>query len=339
MSDIRPVDPHDDAAFDAWHEVYLASQLHGRGDWASPWQREELRAQVQAPSTLRSNTVYAGWSAGRLVSAGWLAMPLRDNLDRAYLAVDVAPGDRRSGHGAAMLAHLEQLALAEGRTVIGAETSWGLESGAEGEGDPGREFLVAHDYTLMLGDVQRQLDLPVADGLLDELAASAAGHHAAYTLRSWVGPVPDDLAESWLALSTTLMTEAPTGEMELEPEVVDVAEMRVHEEMVARQGRTKYNSVALDAEGTVVAYTDIATTVHEPDRAYQWGTLVAGAHRGHRLGLAVKAANLALLQRECPGVTRLTTYNAEVNAHMIGVNEMLGYRPVARLGEFEKKLA
>ena len=31
------------------------------------------------------------------------------------------------------------------------------------------------------------------------------------------------------------------------------------------------------------------------------------------------------------------TYNAEVH-HMIAVNEQLGFRPVARLGEFRKKL-
>ena len=35
---------------------------------------------------------------------------------------------------------------------------------------------------------------------------------------------------------------------------------------------------------------------------------------------------------------RLTTYNAEVNAHMIGVNEEIGFRPVARLGDFQKRL-
>ena len=32
------------------------------------------------------------------------------------------------------------------------------------------------------------------------------------------------------------------------------------------------------------------------------------------------------------------TYNAEVNDHMIAVNEQMGFRPVARLGEFQKKL-
>lgn len=338
MSDheIDRLDPFDSAAFDAWYAVYLASQVHGRGDWVTPWQREELRAQLQAESTLRSNTAYVGRVDGRVVSAGWLAMPLQDNLDRAYWAVDVHPDQRRRGHGSAMLEHLEGVARAAGRTVLGAESSWGLDADASGAGEPGPEFLARHGYALMLPDVQRQLDLPVADALLARLAADAAPHHAAYTLRSWVGPVPDELALSWLQLTSTLMTEAPTGDMDLEPEAVDLGAMRVQEETVARMGRTKYNTVALDADGVVVAYTDIATTVHEPDRAYQWGTLVHRDHRGHRLGLAVKVANLRLLQRETSGLARLTTYNAEVNAHMIGVNELFGFRPVARLGEFER---
>ena len=54
----------------------------------------------------------------------------------------------------------------------------------------------------------------------------------------------------------------------------------------------------------MVAYTDIATTVHEPGRAYQWGTLVRRDARGHRLGLAVKVANLRLLQDDVPGPAR-----------------------------------
>ena len=97
------------------------------------------------------------------------------------------------------------------------------------------------------------------------------------------------------------------------------------EEVLARQGRTKYNTVAISAAGEVVAYSDLATTVHDPGRAYQWGTLVRRDHRGHRLGVALKVANLRLLQHERPDVLRLTTYNAEVNSHMIGVNEALGF--------------
>ncbi len=54
--------------------------------------------------------------------------------------------------------------------------------------------------------------------------------------------------------------------------------------------------------------------------------------------MAVKVANLRLLQKERPDILRLTTYNAEVNGHMIGVNEAMGFVPVARLGDFQKKL-
>ena len=62
------------------------------------------------------------------------------------------------------------------------------------------------------------------------------------------------------------------------------------------------------------------------------------AHRGHRLGVAVKVATLRLLQERRPDVTEVLTYNAEVNDHMIAVNELLGFEPVARLGEFQKAL-
>jgi RimJ/RimL family protein N-acetyltransferase len=81
------------------------------------------------------------------------------------------------------------------------------------------------------------------------------------------------------------------------------------------------------------------TTVHEPSRAYQWGTLVRPAHRGHRLGMAVKVANLRQLQEAVPGVDHVITWNAESNARMVAVNDRLGFVPTERMGEFQKRLA
>lgn len=233
---------------------------------------------------------------------------------------------------------MEAAALARGRKVLTGLVGWPDTLGSDGAGASGPEFAGAHGYDLALTEVQRELRLPVDETLLAGLADDAARAHPAYTLRSWVGPVPDDLLGGWAELTSSLATEAPTGELDLEPEAVSVEVVREREATLARQGRTKYNTVALDADGTVVAYTDLATTVHEPGRAYQWGTLVRRRDRGHRLGVAVKVANLQLLQRERPDIVRLTTYNAEVNEHMIGVNEALGFRPVARLGDFQKKL-
>jgi GNAT superfamily N-acetyltransferase len=153
-----------------------------------------------------------------------------------------------------------------------------------------------------------------------------------------VGRVPTELEVGWADLVSHLMVEAPTGDMERERESADVEELRRRQATIEAQGRTLFNTVALDGDGWPVAYSNLATSVHDPDNAFQWGTLVRREHRGHRLGLAVKVANLRLFRAADPVATRLRTWNAEVNSHMVGVNERLGFRPVERLGEFQKRL-
>jgi GNAT superfamily N-acetyltransferase len=335
---IREVDPRDDPGFAAFHVAYWSAQHHELGPACAAWTAPELRVALQEPNRRFRQTAYVGVEDGAVVVTGWTGLPLLDNTDSARLEVHVPAASRRRGRGTTMLRHLEHLVREQGRTLLDAEAAWTHDRGPTGAGSPGMAFARSHGYALTLVDVQRELALPVDDALLDELAARAAPHHAAYTLRSWVGAVPDEIALSWMTLSSSLMTEAPVGEKVVESEVVDVAALREGEATVAKQGRTRFNTVALDAAGEVVAYTDLVTTVHEPGRAYQWGTLVRGADRGHRLGLAVKVANLRLLQEASVPATRLTTWNAEVNEHMVGVNDLLGFVPVARLGEFQKRL-
>ncbi|MEJ7834110.1 MAG: PE-PGRS family protein [Nocardioides sp.] len=341
MSDLEivAVDPFDAASFDPWHAAYAEAEAADRGAGATIWQLEELRAQMQDSGR---RMWMAGWSGvvdNQVVTTGWIGTPLLDNLDRAGLAVTTIDGYRRCGHGSAMLAHVEQVARDRGRRILGGEAYWTYDAGPDGHGSPGGEFARAHGYDLALGDIQRRLALPVAEELLVELGDEVAAHHAAYRLRSWVGPVPGDLLHDWADIASSLMTEAPTGELDLEPETADIDAVRENEALLTKQGRTKYHTVALGPDGRIAAYTDLVTTVHEPERAYQWGTLVRRSDRGHRLGLAVKVANLRQLQHEQPEITQLTTFNAEVNSHMIGVNERMGFVPVERLGEFQKHLS
>ena len=338
MSDLEivPLDPFDREAFDAWHHAYLVAESAGGA--SSPWQLEEIRALMQEPSQRHLKLGWSGVADGRVVTSGFFRAPLQDNPDRAEIAVHTVPDSRGRGYGAAMLAHLEDVAREHGRTILVGESAWSYADGPDGGAAPGPRFAAAHGFDLALGDVKRELRLPVTDGVLDELAAEAAAYHRGFELRSFVGPVPDDLLDGWARLVSSLVTEAPTGDLAVEDEAADPALVREAEQLLERQGRRKYNTVALDPSGDLVAYTDLATTVHEPGKAYQWGTLVRRDARGHRLGLAVKLANLRLLQEERPDVELLTTYNAEVNTHMIGVNERLGFTPVARLGEFQKRL-
>lgn len=334
--EVAELDAWDDGQVDAWHAVYLAAERALPPGVGSPWMLEEVRVEIRDEGGTMWRRGYVGLVDGRPVAAGWLELPLRDNPEVAYLQVHVHPDHQRRGHGTALLRHLEQVGVDRGRTVLMAEGSWGYEAGPDGAGQPAAEFARARGYALALGDVKRRLELPVDDGRLAELAAEAAVHHEGFELRSWVGTVPDDLLEGWASLVSTINVEAPRGELAIEAESADPAAVREAEALMAQQGRRKYNTVALSPAGEMVAYTDVVTPLHEPGVAYQWGTLVRRDARGHRLGLAVKVANLRLLQAQRPDIGELTTYNAEVNAHMVGVNDLLGFVPVGRLGEFQK---
>ena len=60
-------------------------------------------------------------------------------------------------------------------------------------------------------------------------------------------------------------------------------------------------------------------------------TAVVRKHRGHRLGLLVKAAMLDWLAEAEPGIGRIVTGNAAVNRWMIAINEALGFDPLEPL--------
>jgi RimJ/RimL family protein N-acetyltransferase len=72
--------------------------------------------------------------------------------------------------------------------------------------------------------------------------------------------------------------------------------------------------------------------------AEQWNTIVEPDHRGHRLGLAVKFANLRHLRLAVPETQRLETWNADENTRMIAINELLGFHIVERVDEFQLTL-
>jgi RimJ/RimL family protein N-acetyltransferase len=86
-----------------------------------------------------------------------------------------------------------------------------------------------------------------------------------------------------------------------------------------------------------VAHTDLLLRP-SGTRGVQWATLVHREHRGHRLGAAVKVANLRRLQRDRPDITEVVTQNAEVNDQMIAINTRLGFAPVALVPEFVRRL-
>jgi GNAT superfamily N-acetyltransferase len=335
--EIRPLDAADPQQMAAFHATYHAAHVFGR-TYSTPWMLEEMRADFLGQRTGERGQGYSGYVDGQVVTVGMVWLPLKDNLHLANVEVLTHPAHRNRGHGAAMLAHVTDVARSEGRHVLSTEAATPYDGPADGAGHPNADFLTRRGFRFGLSDVMRVLDLPADPALLERLAGAAAPHHADYTLRQFKGPVPDDIAEPFGQLISALVTEAPMGEMELEREVFDLDRIRADEEVFAASGRTKYTTVAVAGNGDVVAYSELVVPTYDPGRVYQWGTLVLPEHRGHRLGMATKTHNLRWLQREYPAGRLLVTFNAEVNAPMIAVNDAMGFRPVERLVEFQKKL-
>src|SRR5207245_5880862 len=129
------------------------------------------------------------------------------------------------------------------------------------------------------------------------------------------------------------------GDAAMDDMAMDAARVRVVEAHWQEFGIRTYVTIAVEEAGGVVAgFTEILS-VGRPTTVLQEDTGVLRAHRGHGLGLAMKAANLRHVLRHEPHVTRVVTWNAESNRYMRAVNERLGFRVAERWCDLELVLA
>ncbi|MPZ97623.1 MAG: GNAT family N-acetyltransferase, partial [Propionibacteriales bacterium] len=325
------VDPFDDKRFDAWHAAYLAADTAGR-DYPTPWMLAEARESFGRPdSATRREALAAVDDTGQMVGVGIVVLPLLDNTRTAYVEVCVPPRHRRRGTGSAVLSAVLDRARHADRSNAIAEVNYPL---GNLDGHPGVCFATAHEFAEASTEIHRVLDLPVPVARLDAMLAETARRPADYRLVSWVDRAPDEWVDAYADLNMLFNSEAPTGDLDLEDERWDVARVREAEEMRLAQGRTTFVTAAVGPDGVLVGHTVLVVPSHDPGTVHQWATLVHRAHRGHRLGLALKLANQRAMQDECPDVRVIHTWNAEVNGPMVAVNEQLGFRPVEQFGEW-----
>ena len=233
----------------------------------------------------------AGPAGGPILGGYSLELPDRENLDRAGLTLLVAPERRRAGVGSALLRHARARVAELGRHTV---TSLVLE-GTAGDG-----FARAMGATAELTEVRRTLDLAaLPPGHLARLRASAQSAAAGYTLTRWFGPTPDE----WLG-----------------PVV------RLTDQLGEAKGLRRYSVAAADtATGELAALTQLSIEEADPAWGHQELTAVVRAHRGHRLGLLTKVDMLELLGDREPQIRFVQTWNGETNAHMVAINEALGF--------------
>ena len=325
------MDPDRPEEFRAWFDAGDAGQSAGRIDPYETSYAEWVHAVGAASSAERFEAVGA-FRDGACVGAAAIILPLLDNTQLAIFLVLVPPSQRRRGVGGALVEHLGSLARAEGRRTWYAQVR--LPAGAEETADT--RFATRHGFTLRNTQIRRQARLPLPAEQMAELEAYAAERADGYRVVSWSGACPQEYVEQYAYLRGLISTEAPSGDLNVEQSRWDVARQRENEERTTAQGRRIYVSAAVAPDGTLAGHTRIYVAGQAPQRAVQGGTLVLRDHRGHRLGLAVKLANLRALLAAEPEVNRIDTENAEQNAPMVAVNVRLGFEIVENMREYQR---
>jgi hypothetical protein len=91
-----------------------------------------------------------------------------------------------------------------------------------------------------------------------------------------------------------------------------------------------------DRTGQLVGFSELSIPADRSRPAQQCDTLVLSEHRGHRLGMLLKLANLVDLHALSPLPPMVTTFNAEENRHMLDVNEAVGFMPLSYAARWKK---
>lgn len=336
--EIRSLDVHDEEVQRPVYELSRRSETLGREQMPF-WSFQEFVGAVCAPdSGERQELVGVYASAGHaeeLVGTALIWFPLLDNTDKCWTALNVDPPARRRGVGRALVAEVEQRAKADGRDLVMGDSKIPF---AERDTHGYRRFAEASGYELANIEVVRHLALPVDDARIQEWIDGAAPAHEGYTIETLVDEIPDDLVEGLCVLIGQLAVDAPTGAVDFEEEVFTPERLRERRAIAQAMGRTIYETVALTPDRQVVAHSTLSVPTGDPTDVYQWGTFVHREHRGRRLGMATKAHNLRAVQRDHPGMARVTTQNAETNGYMVSINETMGFAPVEVSAEFFRRM-
>jgi GNAT superfamily N-acetyltransferase len=273
--------------------------------------------------------LYVGEQDGGIVAVGHLELPERDNRHLAWADVKVHPDHRRHGLGTQLIEHLAEESRLAGRTTLGAD---GWESEAT------LAFAARHGLELKSQAIQRiqypqRLDLALVAKQASEAAVAAKG----YELVRVVGRTPDELVEEVVEI-TAAINDAPTDDLDIEDEVFSVERLRDYEDANEKRGRTYSIYARHTPSGRLAGKTVVLVENDRPHLAHQHDTSVVREHRGHRLGMLLKASMVQWLAEVEPQLEEISTWNAESNDHMIGVNEALGYVVLGRNLEFQRDL-
>ncbi|WP_161962514.1 GNAT family N-acetyltransferase [Nocardioides speluncae] len=257
---------------------------------------------------------------GTPVGYATTASSQRRNLEAARLGGAVLPDHQQRGVGRALL---DRVRAGTDRRYLFA-TAWETTAGEQALPRLGFE-----DLSSMI--IRRiYLDEPAAaeDDLRDEVKAAAGD----YELFRQVGPTPEAELPDMVVLREAI-NDGPSRGVDYED--WPTSRIAAYESSLVTRKQTQHTVVARHREsGEPAGITIVCVDEIRPLVAAQEDTSVLRAHRGHRLGLALKLEMIDWLRADRPDVGIVDTWNASQNEHMITVNDRLGMKPVAQSWTF-----
>lgn len=316
---IRQLDPADSVAMDRWYDLTVAVTRYDVPDFPMPRRPAAEHALL-------------AWDGERVVGAASYQLPQSENRSLMYLDLIVHPQYRRRGIGTGLLEEIYAVARQQERSLIEVEAVRTLPGGVARD-EAGYRYLTNRGHQPGATSIRSRCQ--VAEHDAGEVAPADG-----YSLVQWRDVAPDEIVDDVAALQSRLMVDAPTGDLAVEQQVYDAARVRRQESDELQRGYRSYSTAARhDATGQIVARTKLSFESADDTHARQRTTIVEPAHRGRRLGLAVKSANHAYTQANEPTLRFIDAWNAEDNTHMRAVNAALGFEPVDSWSVFQLPVA
>ena len=285
-------------------------------------------------------------------------LPLEDNTHLVEVGIVVRKAARRQGVAHALSDVVRAELRGTGRTTVGGwfpnplldadhpgalapKTGVGLVDATA----PAAAWLLRLGFELEQGERYSILPLPslpaerrVWLGEVDAMRAAAAESAGTdYDLVQWRGITPEPWRQRMAELHTRMSVDAPSAGFDYREEKWDVERVVHRGEMMLEADRANvFTAVRHVPTGQLVAYTELQWPNSRTYAVFQEDTLVHGEHRGRRLGMLSKAANLQYLLAEDPAAQRIHTWNAAENGYMLAINEALGFRAAAIEGAWQK---
>ena len=327
--ELREFGPDDASAIEAFVEIGNACSAVD-APWLHPDTPYRRRMEMTHAWDGEPGRHFLAESGGRLVGTVTVDASNYDNLDLAWLGVRIHPGHRRQGLGTAALEAAYEICREMGRPLLGLD-GW--------EGQATRGFAAATGFEQKSQAINRRQTLSeIPAGLVDKLHDEALGQAGDYELLRFAGRTPDELVDE-VSRITDAINDAPLDDLEFEDEAYPPERIRAYETAQIEGGFRFRRVVARHrASGELAGHTVVTVDSERPQIGDQHDTAVVQRHRGHRLGVLLKADMVRWLSEEEPQLATIDTWNAESNDHMIFVNELLGYRIMGRQLEFQRRI-